>query len=98
LWLRLQREWLQERSNIFGCNHKLLLKKWAAFRYQPGKHKFNCDVTISSSLATVSFEEMKEEAIYDDNERNNNEENKVFFPYYRTINGVLTSNNGISRS
>ena len=52
-WLKMQREYLSNRENIEGCDIPQLLRAWAKFIYDPTGKKYNCDITIASSLCTV---------------------------------------------
>jgi len=74
-WLKMHKEYLSVRSNIEQCDSVLMLTRWAKFKYEPGREKkYNCDVTISTSLATVAYEENKDEMIHDEKEK---EDDKV---------------------
>lgn len=86
-WLKAQRDWLQLKQNIEDCDSILMLTRWAKFRYDPGKTKFNCDVTISTSLCSVLYEEVKEESAYSESDRNKAQGH--FSPHYKKVKGRL---------
>jgi hypothetical protein len=59
-WLTMQKTYLKDRNNIEKCDFTLLLDAWAKFKYDPSGNKYNCDITIATSLCTVSEEDEKE--------------------------------------
>jgi len=58
-WLKIQADYLSIQENIEKCYFPTLLKAWARFKYAPGKIRYNCDTTISTSLCSVMEEDEK---------------------------------------
>lgn len=56
-WLKMHRKWLSDKRNIENCDFIELLEAWSNFRYDPSGKKYNCDVTIATSLCTVCEED-----------------------------------------
>lgn len=58
-WLKMHRKYLSEKCNIDNCDFIELLDAWSKFKYDPSGKKFNCDITIATSLCTVCEEDDK---------------------------------------
>lgn len=58
-WLLMQKDYLRNRENIEKCDFVELLDAWSKFRYDPSGKKYNCDITIATSLCTVCEEDEK---------------------------------------
>ena len=52
-WLKLLRDYLADPENIKKVYFVELLEAWASFKYDPSGRKYNCDITISTSLNLV---------------------------------------------
>jgi len=59
-WLRMLRNWLSKEENIQKIDFPELLTAWANFKYDPTGKRYNCDITIATSLCIVSEEDDKE--------------------------------------
>lgn len=59
-WLKMQKRYLSDKRNIENCDFIELLDAWVKFKYDPSGKKYNCDVTIATSLCTVCEEDEKE--------------------------------------
>ena len=59
-WLKLLAFFLGVRENIDKVYFPELLKAWAKFKYQPGKIRYNCDITIATSLCETFEEDIRE--------------------------------------
>jgi hypothetical protein len=59
-WLKMQKKYLSDKRNIENCDFIELLDAWAKFKYDPSGKRYNCDVTIATSLCTVCEEDEKE--------------------------------------
>jgi hypothetical protein len=84
-WLKMHADYLKNKENIDKCDFDELLEAWAKFKYKPGVIRYNCDITIATSLCTVMEEDEKEMMVYSMAEESNS--NKM--PIYKTINGRL---------
>jgi hypothetical protein len=84
-WLKMHADWLKTKENIDNCDFEVLLEAWAKFKYRPGVIRYNCDVTIATSLCTVYEEDEKEMMVYG----NVDAVSKRSTPRYKTINGVM---------
>lgn len=73
-WLKMHHEWLQDKENIDNCYFTDLLDAWSRFKYD---RKYNCDITIATSLCTVLMEDEKEMLVTE------SVEEKEKFKYYR---------------
>lgn len=67
-WLTMQRTYLELKENIDKCDFLELLDAWARFRYDPSGKKYNCDLTIASSLCTVCEEDENTLQVYSESE------------------------------
>ena len=88
-WLKMQRDFLSEVSNIENTDFIMLLEAWAKFQYNPNDVRYNCDITIATSLCTVFEEDEKDKIVYSQETIN---ENSFSFPYYKSRNGILEAN------
>jgi hypothetical protein len=85
-WLRIQADWLRNKENIDKCDFIELLQAWAKFKYRPGVTRYNCDITIATSLCSVlENDESQYEVMSIANER----EKIARLPSYQTVNGEL---------
>ncbi|MCK9281872.1 MAG: hypothetical protein M0P71_14700 [Melioribacteraceae bacterium] len=66
-WLVMQKSYLKVKENIEKCNHIVLLEAWSRFKYNPQK-KYNCDITIATSLCTVCEQDEKEMKAYSESD------------------------------
>jgi len=66
-WLNKLKDWLT-KDNIDKMNDLEQIEALARFRYDPKTIKFNCDITISSSLCIVLMEDEKEMMVFADEE------------------------------
>ena len=89
-WLTMMRDYLRDKSNIDKCNHPELLNAWAKFRYEPGSgNKYNCDITIATSLCIILEADEKELMVQ---EVKNSQPKGEMFSYYKTDkNGIMIS-------
>jgi len=83
-WLRMQADYLKNEENINKCDFEELLEAWARFKYRPGVIRYNCDITIATSLCTVMEDDEKEMMVYSASDK----EEGFKTPAYKTINGV----------
>lgn len=58
-WLVMQKSFLKTKENIEKCDFIELLEAWGRFKYDPSGKKYNCDITIATSLCTVCEEDEK---------------------------------------
>ena len=84
-WLTKLRKYLEDQNNIDKMDDVEQITALAKFRYNPGIKKYNCDITISSALALVCYED--EEFIQVMSSTETIEEDKPIG--YREINGKL---------
>lgn len=82
-WLKLLRDYLSVSSNIDNMHDIEQMRAFAKFIYDPSGTKYNCDITISSSLNIVSLEEEKRYIV---GEREKPGPTRMV---YKTINGQL---------
>jgi hypothetical protein len=87
-WLSMHKDWLRKKYNIDNCDHPILLDAWAKFRYDPSGQKYNCDITISTSLCLVAEEDEKE-VLVKSNEKPKNI--KELFNYFKSKDGKMMS-------
>ena len=59
-WLSMMADYLKIKENIEKCYFPELLKAWAKFKYAPGKIRYNCDITIATSLCETYGEDIRE--------------------------------------
>lgn len=59
-WLKLMADFLRVQENVSKIYFPELLKAWAKFKYQPGVHRYNCDITIATSLCETFEEDIRE--------------------------------------
>lgn len=67
-WLVMEKDYLKVRQNIEQCDFVILLDAWGKFRYNPGVGKYNCDITIATSLCEVHQQDDYGVVIYNKNE------------------------------
>ena len=67
-WLVKMADYLNVKENIDKCYFPELLKAWAKFKYAPGKIRYNCDITISTSLLEIFGEDIREMEVISDSE------------------------------
>ena len=84
-WLKIQADYLQIPENIEKCFFVFLLKAWARFKYAPGKIRYNCDTTISTSLCSVMEED---ERLYEVIDSTTLKEDSGLMKY-KTVNGIM---------
>ena len=60
-WLKMQAAYLNDVTHIEECDFIELLDAWANYKYDSTGKKYNCDITISTSLCEVFLKD--EEAI-----------------------------------
>jgi hypothetical protein len=63
-WLKMLRSFLSNPINIENCDFIELLTAWANFKYDPTGKKYNCDITIATSLCIVCEEDERESVMY----------------------------------
>lgn len=85
-WLRIQADWLRNKDNIDKCDFIDLLQAWAKFKYRPGVIRYNCDITIASSLCSVLE---NDEESYEVVSRADMKARVSTIPSYKTVNGNL---------
>lgn len=56
-WLKYLSDWLADKTHIDECVFPELLAAWAKYRYDPTGRKYNCDITIATSLCQVAGKE-----------------------------------------
>ncbi len=67
-WLKLNADYLKIKENIEKCYFPVLLKAWAKFKYLPGKIRYNCDITIMTSLLETFQEDIREMEVISESE------------------------------
>jgi len=77
-WLTMMAEYLNVRENIEKCMFPELLKAWAKFKYAPGRIRYNCDITISTSLCETYAEDIREMEVISESEIEADEGMPVF--------------------
>jgi hypothetical protein len=78
-------DYLKTKENIDKCDFEMLLEAWAKFKYRPGTIRYNCDITIATSLCTVYEEDEKEMMVYGSSQQ----VKKRTMLRYKTINGIM---------
>lgn len=58
-WLKYLSDWLADKTHIDECYFVDLLNAWAKYRYDSTGKKYNCDITIATSLCHVGTREME---------------------------------------
>jgi hypothetical protein len=86
-WLAALKDHLSMRENVNKIDDQEMLEAFAKFRYETGSKKYNCDITISSSLALVCYEDETEIEAYDGTASEYSGAEKSI--YYATINGRM---------
>lgn len=84
-WLKMQKKFLSNQRNIENCDFPELLTAWSNFKYDPSGKRYNCDITIATSLCTVCEEDEKEIDTY----KSEKEEDNVPLHYVKDSSGNL---------
>lgn len=86
-WLAMLRDFLSVKENVYKLDDIEQITALAAFRYDPSGKKYNCDITISTALAIVCYEDETElEVIEKEDDFGEYQDVMV----YKEINGILT--------
>lgn len=85
-WLALLAKDLRQKENIEKCYFPELLKAWAKFKYMPGKLRYNCDLTIATSLCSTFEADIIEMAVISEGELVDDDH----MPVYSNDNGMIT--------
>lgn len=71
-WLKFMTDYLGVKENVDKCFFPELLKAWAKYKYMPGKQKYNCDITIATSLCEVMANDEKDYEVFSMTEKKDN--------------------------
>lgn len=85
-WLANLKDYLGDRDNIAKLDDPQQIDAFAKFKYDPSGKKYNCDITISSSLALICYEDERELEVV---ETKNVDEDYIGIMVYQEINGVI---------
>lgn len=69
-WLKYQAAYLNDLNHIESCDFIELLDAWANYKYDPSGKKYNCDITISTSLCEVYLKDEEALEVYSEGTRN----------------------------